>query len=395
MNQPASDIPDLADNVVDLPESGIRTMFNLAEQQGGDLVRLELGEPDFDTPEHIINAASEAAEGGATHYTHSAGMPELRGAIAEEMRSGEVELDPATQVLVTTGAIEAIYFALLTTVNTGEEVIVPTPAWSSYYTQAEALGIELVEVPMPADEGFSLSAGRIGEAITDRTSAIIINSPCNPTGRVYDPSAIRGVVDIASEHGVYVIADEVYENLAYEGKQRSIRAIADNADHVLSAHSFSKTYAMTGWRVGWLTGPEPVIDAGAKLHQGTTSCASSVSQHVALAALRGTQNPTEGMREAFHERRDYVVDRIATLPSLSCPAPQGMFYVFLNVDALEGSSFEIATRLLREYGVVTAPGTGFGDAGSGYLRLSFANGMDRLEVAFDRIEQMARTELER
>jgi aspartate aminotransferase len=152
---------------------------------------------------------------------------------------------------------------------------------------------------------------------------------------------------------------------------------------------------MTGWRVGWLTGPEPVIDAGAKLHQGTTSCASSVSQHAALAALRGTQNPTEGMREAFHERRDYVVDRIATLPSLSCPAPQGTFYVFLNVDALEGSSFEIATRLLREYGVVTAPGTGFGDAGSGYLRLSFANGMDRLEVAFDRIEQMARTELER
>ncbi|WP_079977513.1 pyridoxal phosphate-dependent aminotransferase [Halococcus sediminicola] len=383
----------LSDNAANLPESGIRKMFNLAEEQDDDLVRLELGEPDFDTPEHIVDAAYEAAQNGATRYTHSAGMPKLRKAVAEMTQESGRKTDSASEVLITTGAIEAIYFALLTTTNPGEEVIVPTPAWSSYYTQAKALGINLTEVPMPEDEGFDISPDRLSNAITDETSCVIINTPCNPTGQVYGEEDLKEVVEIANENGSYVIFDIVYENLSYTDKSPNISAIADDANNVLLAHSFSKTYAMTGWRVGWLIGPEPIIDAGAKLHQATTSCVSSVSQHAALAALNGPQTPSTEMYQAFQSRRDYFVKRVDSIPEITCANPQGTFYAFPNVSALEGSSFEIAKRLLLEYGVVTVPGTSFGAAGSGYLRLSFANSMEQLELALDRLEEMVYDEL--
>ena len=373
--------------------SQIRVMFDLAEAHDGDLVRLEVGEPDFDTPTHVINAAERAARAGATHYTSNAGIPELRDAIAHTMaREHDYQVDP-DQILVTTGGMEALHLALLVIAEPGQEVVVPTPGWPNHLTQAKLAGATPIEIPLPADRGFSLDAERVVEQIGSDTAAVVLASPSNPTGQVFDPKEIQKVVDAAADVGAFVVADQVYARLTYDGDQRAIAADTDHPDHVLTVDSFSKTYAMTGWRVGWLAGPDDVIDRATAIRESTTACTSSVAQHAALAALEGPQDPVQEMYDAFKERRDYVVERLDAIPGISAPRPEGAFYAFLDVGALEGTSLEIAKRLLTEYGVVVAPGGGFGEAGEGYLRLSFANSLDRLELGLDRIEAMVRDEL--
>lgn len=383
----------LADRVRDLPQTDIRRMFQLAGDMGGDLANLAIGEPDFDTPAHVVDAACDAAARGDTHYTSNFGIPPLRDAIADYHRSQDATLDPDGEIAVTVGGIQATFFALAATVNPGDEVVLPTPGWPSYQTQAAFLGADLLEVPMPADRGFELDADRIADAVTDDTAMVVLNSPSNPTGQVYDADAVRRVVDAAAAHDAYVLADEVYGKLVYDREFPSTLAVADS-DRVLVANSTSKTYAMTGWRVGWLAGPPEVVGVVPQLQQATTTCAASVSQHAAVAALTGPQDPIHAMRDAFHERRDYVADRIDAIPGVSAATPDGGFYAFLDVRALDGSSWDVAERLLRDHGVVTVPGSGFGDAGEGFLRLSFANSLERIEVAFDRIEAMVRNERE-
>ncbi|MFH5797875.1 pyridoxal phosphate-dependent aminotransferase [Haladaptatus sp. CMAA 1911] len=373
--------------------SGIRVMFELAEEQGGDIVRLEVGEPDFDTPEHAIDAAAHAVRDGETHYTSGAGIPELREAIAERMRDeADVPVAPE-EVTVTNGAMEALSLALSAIADPGEEVIIPTPAWPNYRNQAILAGAEPVEVALPADDGFDLDPDRIVENLNENTAAVILTTPSNPTGRIYDEEAVKEVVDAAAEHDTYVIADEVYARLTYDGDHRRIASYTDY-DGLLTVDSCSKTYAMTGWRIGWLVGPEPVVEAATSLGESTTACPSSVGQHAAFAAITGTQEPVHEMYEAFRERRDYLTERVVEIPHISCPRPEGAFYAFLDVSELDGSSFDVAERLLSDYGVVTAPGAAFSAAGEGFLRLSFANGMDRLELGLDRIERMVRDELE-
>lgn len=373
--------------------SGIRVMFELAEEQGGDLVRLEVGEPDFDTPEHAIDAAAQAARDGETHYTSGAGIPELREAIAERMRDEADVPVTAEEVTVTNGAMEALSLALSAIADPGEEVIIPTPAWPNYRNQVILAGAEPVEVALPANDGFDLDPDRIVEHLNENTAAVILTTPSNPTGRIYDEEAVKKVVDAAAEHDTYVIADEVYARLTYDGDHRRIASYTEY-DGLLTVDSCSKTYAMTGWRIGWLVGPEPVVEAATSLGESTTACPSSVGQHAALAAIAGTQEPVREMYEAFRERRDYLTERVADIPHVSCPRPEGAFYALLDVTELDGSSFDVAERLLSDYGVVTAPGAAFSDAGEGFLRLSFANGMDRLELGLDRIERMVRDELE-
>ena len=381
--------PGLADRMQSFEESDIRRMFDLAEEQEGDLVRLEIGEPDFDTPEHIIDAAADAARDGATHYTHNAGIVELREAIAEKLaRDNDLDVDPQSEVAVTVGAMEAVYFSLLATCNPGDEVVIPTPAWVNYFTMAGAVDFEPVEVPMAEETGFALDPDRIRDAVTEDTRVIVLTTPNNPTGQVFDPDAASEVVDIAAENDAYVIADEVYEQITYDTEPTNVAANSEHFENVISVSAFSKTYAMTGWRVGWLAGPNPIVQSVRKLHQASTTCAPSVSQHAAIEALRGPQEPIQEMLDAFGERRDYVVERIDGIDGIDAVDPQGGFYVFLDVRDLEGSSLDIAERLLTEYNVVTVPGSGFGDAGDGYLRLSFANSIDRLEAGFDRIEAM-------
>lgn len=385
----------LSNRLETISESKIRVMFDLAEQFGDDLVRLEVGEPDFRTPENVIEAAYEAALDGATHYTSNAGLPALRNAIAEKMAAdNDVDVDPESEVVVTNGGMEALLLAVLALVDEGDEVVVPTPGWPNYSAQVGVAGGTVTEVPLDADRGFSLDPDTFAEVISDDTAAVILNRPSNPTGRVFDTDATKAVAETAADHEAFIIADEVYERLIYEGSQRGVASYVDTPERVLTVNACSKTYAMTGWRLGWLAGSEDVIGAAVKLHQSTTSCASSLSQHAAIEALTGSQAVVREMYDAFDERREYLVERVEDLPAVSCPRPEGAFYAFLDVSMLEGDSFEVAKRLLREYGVVTAPGNGFGEAGEGYLRISFANNLSELERGFDRIEEMLEAELE-
>jgi aspartate aminotransferase len=373
--------------------SSIRLMFDLAQQQDADdLVHLEIGEPDFDTPDHIVSAATDAAERGETHYTSNAGLVELREAVATDMDERGVDADPGSEITVTTGAMEALLLAILSVADPGEEVVIPTPAWPNYRTQVKLADATPVELPLSPEDDFALDPERVERAIGEETAAVVLTSPSNPTGQVYEREAVVDVVETAAAHDAYVIADEVYADIVYGDQPTGIAGYVDGHDNVLTVDSCSKTYAMTGWRLGWLAGPERVIDAATKLHESTTACAPSVSQHAAIAALEGPEEPVDEMREAYRERRDYVVDRLADVPEVACVDPDGAFYAFVDVSGLGDSSLDIAKRLLTEYGVVTAPGSGFGDAGEGHLRMSFANDIDRLETGLDRFESFVRDE---
>lgn len=384
--------PGLSSRARSLEQNAIRAMFDLANAQGGDLVRLEMGEPDFDTPEHVIDAATEAARAGGTHYTSNAGLAELRAAIAEKSRRDHGHAVDPELVVATAGASEAILLALLATAGAGDEVVLPTPSWPQYRLQIRLADAAAVEVPLSAADGFDLDADRVIDAMGSDTAAVILNSPSNPTSRVYDRAAVAEVVDAAAAHDAYVLLDEVYASLDFEGDGRSLAADRD-AENVVVIDACSKQYAMTGWRLGWLIGSEPVVDAATQLHPGTSTCASSVSQHAGIAALAGPQAPAASMYDAFRERRDYVAGRIDELPGLSASRPEGGFYVFVDVSALHGTGVDVAERLVTDYGVVTVPGEGFGPGGEEHLRLSFANSLERLELGLDRLEELVRDEL--
>ncbi|GAB7013939.1 pyridoxal phosphate-dependent aminotransferase [Halolamina salina] len=382
-------MPTPTERVRACERSKIRVMFDLAEAADRDLVRLEVGEPDFDTPEHIVDAAAEAARAGETHYTSNAGLPELREAISETLdREYDVRYDPE-QFVVTNGGMEALHLAVLSVLGAGEELLIPSPSWPNYWTQARLADGVPVEIPMPEETGYALDAERVIERMGEETGAVVLCSPANPTGQLHDPDEMRAVVDAAAEHDAYVIADEVYLGLTYDRDPVGLAALTDHPEHVLTVGSCSKTYAMTGWRVGWLGGPQEMIDEVTKIHESTTACAGSVAQHAAIAALTGPQEPVEEMYDAFAERREYVADRIESIDGVSAPTPDGAFYAFLDVD-LPGSSLDIAKRLLREQDVVLAPGDGFGEAGEGKLRLSFANSLEQLEKGLDGIEAAVR-----
>ena len=368
-------------------KSRIRIMYELAEAQppGTDLVRLEVGEPDFDTPDHVVDAAAEAARAGETHYTSNAGMPACREAVSRHMAEAFGVEHPTEEIVVTVGGVEALELLALSTVDAGEELLYPGPAWPNYETQARLADARPVEVPLRAEDGYGLDADRTIERMSTDTSLVVLNSPSNPTGRVFDPESARAVVEAAADHGAYVVADEVYTALSYDREPEGIAAYTGHPEHVLTVGSCSKTHAMTGWRIGWLAGDTTVIDEVVKIREATTSCPSTPGQHAAIEALTGPQDEFEAMHDAFAERRDYVTDRIAGIDGLSAPRPQGAFYAFLDPDVGD-DDLAFAKYLLREHGVVLAPGSAFGEAGVGRLRLSFANSLDRLATGLDRIE---------
>ncbi|ESP89666.1 aspartate transaminase [Candidatus Halobonum tyrrellensis G22] len=359
-------------------------MADEAEEEGRDVVRLEVGEPDFDTPEHVTEAAFEAARDGATHYTSNAGLPELREAISDTL-ADEYGVDHAAdEVLVTTGGMEALHLAVLASVERGEELLIPSPGWSNYWTHARLADATPVEVPMEAP-AFQLDADRVIEAMGPDTGAVMLCTPSNPTGQVFDEREVRAVVEAAADHDVYVVADEVYGRLTYDRDPRGVASYTGGPDHVLTVGSCSKSYAMTGWRVGWLAADEAMIAETTKVREATTACAPSVAQHAAIEALTGPQEPFDEMVDEFEERRDYVADRIDDADGVTAPTPEGAFYAFVTPETDE-ASLPLAERLCTEEGVVLAPGDGFGEAGEGRLRLSFANSMDRLEEGLDRLE---------
>jgi len=365
------------------------------QKEGIDVVNLGIGEPDFDTPRHIKEAAVKAIEHGFTKYTPAAGIPELKEAICSKLRrDNALEYDPA-QIVVSVGAKHAIYNALQVLVDEGDEVIVPAPYWVSYTEMVRLAGGVPVEVPTSQASGFRASASAIEAAVTPRTKLLMLNSPCNPSGAVYGRKELEAIADVCLRHGIYVISDEIYEKLVYDGHEHVSIASLGNEMKDLSVviNGVSKAFAMTGWRIGYSAARKDIAKAMADFQSQVTSNPTSISQKAAAAALNGPIEPVLEMVGEFDRRRKYVVERLQAMKGVSCHSPEGAFYVYPDVSSFFGKTFgaktvsnsaELADALLSDAKVAVVPGTAFGL--DGYIRISYATSMEKLREGLDRIE---------
>lgn len=370
------------------PASGIRKMFNLAADYAAkydDIIKLTVGEPNFDTPNYIKQAAKQAIDDGQTHYCPNAGMPQLREAIAKKYQP---YWDGYTKdhVLISVGAMEGLMLSMMALLNPGDEILVPDPCFPNYYGQAEMIGAVAVPVPTYEDFDYRMQAADVEKALTPNTKAILLNSPCNPTGAVLSKEDVLAIAEIVKKHDLWVLSDEPYDAIVYDGSQPfSIAQIPEIRDHVFVLNSFSKTYAMTGWRVGYLLAPETgYITKMAQLQEGVASCVSTFSQVAATEALKSTDCVTQMVAD-YTRRRDILIDGINVIPGFSCKKSAGSFYAFANIKAFGKSSQEFAEELLENAHVVVVPGSAFGKMGEGYLRLVFANSDENLKEAVQRI----------
>ncbi|HET9489860.1 MAG TPA: pyridoxal phosphate-dependent aminotransferase [Methylomirabilota bacterium] len=355
------------------------------ERQGKSIIHLEIGEPDFDTPAHVKEAAKQALDAGATHYGPSAGLPELREAIAKhvaETRGVPVSPD---EVVVTPGAKPIMFFTILALAGAGDEVIYPNPGFPIYESVINFAGGVPVPIPLREDTGFGFDLELFERKLSARTRLIIINSPENPTGGVLDRSQIERIAALAAARGIPVLADEIYRQFLYEGEFVSIMGMPGMRELTVLLDGFSKSYAMTGWRLGYGVMPVPLAEHVTRLMVNSNSCTSSFVQLAGIAALQGDQTPTARMVAEFKRRRDLVVDGLNRLPGVKCARPRGAFYVFPNITGTRRSSAEVADRLLNEAGVAVLAGTAFGQYGEGYLRLSYANSEANLRTALERM----------
>ncbi|MEV4342042.1 pyridoxal phosphate-dependent aminotransferase [Streptomyces sp. NPDC049590] len=365
----------------------LRETVQRLRADGVRVVDLGGGEPDFDTPPHISAAAARALSEGRTHYTPSQGLPELLRAVAAKLaRDNGVTVDPAEGVVVTPSAKHALFVALTTVLDPGDEVIVPTPAWVSYPAMASLAGARAVPAALRGEDGFRLTRDLLESCVSARTRAVLVNTPGNPTGRVLTRQEAEDVRAFAEHHDLVVISDEIYEKITFDGRAPvSVAALPGAAGRTLTVNGFSKGYAMTGWRLGYLAGPAPLISQALKVQEHTVSCASSFAQYGALAALTGPQDAVRAMTGEYQRRRDAVVAGLNALPGVRCPRPEGAFYAFADIRETGLSSAGFSRWLLTEAGVALAPGTAFGAAGEGHVRLSFAAPAALLEEAVERM----------
>jgi len=359
--------------------------------EGIDVCGFGAGEPDFDTPEHIKTAAIAALQAGFTKYTPSAGIPELRQAIAEKLAADNGLTYRAGQVIVSNGAKHSCYNAILATCQPGDEVIIPAPYWVSYPDMVRLVGAEPVIVPTMERNNWKMRAEDFENAMTPRTKMLIMNSPCNPTGSVYTQEELEAIVEVARGEDIYILSDEIYEKLVYDdAKHVSIASLSKEAyDLTITVNGFSKSYAMTGWRLGYLAAPEAVAKAVDSIQSHTTANPSSFSQRGALAALKGDQQSVADMREEFDMRRNYMLDRLSKIPNVTAVKPQGAFYVLVNVSQLGLTSQNFADRLLSKSNVAVVPGAAFGDDRT--IRLSYATSIDIIKKGLDRFQDFCRT----
>ena len=359
--------------------------------EGIDVCGFGAGEPDFDTPEHIKTAAIAALQAGFTKYTPSAGIPELRQAIAEKLAADNGLTYRAGQVIVSNGAKHSCYNAILATCQPGDEVIIPAPYWVSYPDMVRLVGAEPVIVPTMERNNWKMHAEDFENAMTPRTKMLIMNSPCNPTGSVYTQGELEAIVEVARGEDIYILSDEIYEKLVYDdAKHVSIASLSKEAyDLTITVNGFSKSYAMTGWRLGYLAAPEAVAKAVDSIQSHTTANPSSFSQRGALAALKGDQQSVADMREEFDMRRNYMLDRLSKIPNVTAVRPQGAFYVLVNVSQLGLTSQNFADRLLSKSNVAVVPGAAFGDDRT--IRLSYATSIDIIKKGLDRLQDFCRT----
>lgn len=377
-----------------LAESATLKVFRRARElraSGREIIDLSAGEPDFPSPRVALEAAHRALDEGFTHYTVAAGTPELRRALAARYARGWGAPWRLENVLITVGAKAALYELINVLVDTGDEVIIPGPAWVSFAAQVELAGGTVVFVPTHAEESFAIRAEPILAALGERTRLVLLNSPCNPTGGVIAAPELRRIVAACAARGVRVLCDETYERFLYDGLELASGAAlaAEFPEHLLLVGSFSKTYSMTGWRVGFALGPEPVIRKAAELQGHVTSNPTSFAMHGALAALEGAEAEVERMLAAFTERRELLVAALGHLPGVSCAPPSGAFYAFPNVagcyrSGLEGS-IAFAEHLLEGAGVAVVPGEAFG--ADEHVRISFACSIEDLQKGLERIRR--------
>ncbi|WP_436348750.1 pyridoxal phosphate-dependent aminotransferase [Natronorubrum sp. FCH18a] len=377
-----------AKRMTDIPFSGIREIFeecNRLEAKGQDVVHFEIGRPDFDTPAPIKAAGKQAIDDGHVYYTSNYGLLELRNGIARKFADENgLEYDQTDEIVVTSGATEAIFVTILALVDPGDEVLVPDPHWT-YEPAINAAGGSVVPYRLNPEDGFQPDEASLREAVSDDTKLLIVNTPQNPTGGVLNEAGAEVVRDVAVEHDLLVLSDEIYEKIIYGSPHRSIAAMDGMFERTVTVNGFSKAYSMTGWRLGYLAAPTELIDPIIRLRQYTSTCASSISQYAGLRALKGDLH--KPLVDAFAERREILLNRIDGVPGMSCPEPQGAFYAMPTIPdgAIDAESF--VWELLRDKGVATVPGTVFGSTGEGRVRLAYSISTERIEEAFDRIEE--------
>jgi aspartate/methionine/tyrosine aminotransferase len=356
------------------------------EAQGRNIVHLEIGEPDFDTPAHIRAAANDALANGATHYGPSAGIPELREAIAEDSARRRGAKATPEMVVVTPGGKPIMFFVILALVDEGDEVLYPNPGFPIYESMIRYIGGKPVPVRLLEEKGFELDVDQLCEQVSPKTRLIILNYPHNPTGGTIPEAGLRAIANVAAKHGVPILSDEIYSRLLYEGEHKSIAAMPGMEPLAIVLDGFSKTFAMTGWRLGYGVMPAPMAQVVAKLQTNATSCTATFSQLAGVAALRGDQSSVDAMNVEFRRRRDAIVDGLRGIRGFSCARPKGAFYVFPNITRTGFGSKALADRLLDEAGVACLSGTAFGEFGEGHLRFSYANSMDNIQEALRRIK---------
>ena len=385
-------VTQLTGRISKSPTIAMNDKANQLAAEGHSVIGLAGGEPDFDTPAHIVEAAVKAIHDGETRYAApSKGIKPLLEAIANKMEcDSQVRLNPMTDIIVTPGGKLALFLALKAMLDPGDEVLIPAPYWVSYPSVVTMVGGVPVTVVTTSADDYQLRLDHLRQFITPRSKAIIINSPSNPTGHMLSSSELEAVATLAVEHDLFIISDEIYEKLNFDGKPAlSLAAIDDIRDRVVVINGMSKAYAMTGWRLGWLAGPTPVMGAAGMFNSQTATSAATFTQHAAVAALTGPQDCVEMMRRSYQQRRDFIVDSFNSIENMSCPNIEGAFYAFPKVDRTGKTSEEIASVILEQAVVVGVPGSAFGITQDAHIRFSFAADMNLLREAVERIRGIA------
>lgn len=383
----------LSQQLSSLPPSATIAVSNKAaalRAAGRDVIALAGGDPDFATPDHIVQATFRAIQRGATHYAapSKGTRPAVEAIAAKFERDSGLSVNPDTQIIVTPGGKWAINLALGALLNPGDEVIVLEPVWVSYVPLIRLHGGVPVPVALRADDHFTLTAEALRAVITPRSKAIMVNSPCNPTGRVLRAAEVDALCAVAAAHDLYVIFDELYEQLIFDGTHIPLAARPGMAERTLTVNGLSKAYAMTGWRLGWLIGPAPVVALAAKLHSQAITCATTFGMDAIVAALNGPHDAVWMMRDTYRARRDMLVAALNAIPGVDCPSIEGAFYLFPRFPASARNSVQLAEALLTQAEIAATPGSAFGAAGEGHLRFSIATATHDLERAAERLARV-------
>ena len=375
----------LSKRVNSFPPSGIRRIFELASRP--DVISLAIGEPDYDTPSHIRAAAKEALDKGETHYSSNLGTMPLREALAWHFAQDTgIEVDPSREIIVTIGGTEALYLAMATLLDPGDEVLIPDPGFMAYSSQVHLVDAKPLPYPLRIENGFYPDLDEMESMVTPRTKALLINSPGNPTGQLFPKDVLEGLATLAERYNLVVISDEVYGSITYDGRKAiPFASIPEMKDRTITINSFSKTYAMTGWRLGYAVAHPTIIDGMNKVHQIVAACAPTMLQSASAFALRSDQGFIQEMVSEYQARRDMVTDLLNKVPGFRCIKPEGAFYAFPDIRGTGMSSFDLCEFLLKEAKVGAVPGNVFGSKGEGHIRICYAVSRDSLREAGERM----------